>query len=100
MGQMLRDNGIPLVADPRPDYHFFERSDNIIFAYQGVPAHTISTYNLHTDYHTVKDDMQGIDAAHMAAVINATARATRLLADGQAPTWVPGGRPERTRPGS
>jgi len=91
---MLRDNGIPLVADPRPDQHFFERSDNIAFAQRGVPAHTISSYNLHTDYHRVTDEVRLVDAVHMAAVINATARAALLLATGPAPTWLPGGRPE------
>lgn len=95
MGQMLRDSGIALVADPRPDQNFFQRSDNIIFAYQGVPAHTISSFNLHTDYHRPSDEARFADPAHMAAVINATARATRLLTDGPAPAWLPGGRPVR-----
>ena len=98
MGRMLRDNGIPLVADPRPDQNFFMRSDNIIFAYQGVPAHTISSFNLHNDYHQATDEASKADTAHMAAVINAIARATRLLADGPAPEWNPGGRPERPQP--
>ena len=93
MGQILRDNGIPLVADPRPAEQFFERSDNIAFARRGIPAHTISSFNMHNDYHRVTDEARLVDAAHMAAVINATARATRLLADGPAPQWVPGGRP-------
>jgi len=98
MGQMLRDNGIPLVADPRPDQRFFERSDNIIFAERGVPAHTISSFNLHSDYHRVTDEARLADPAHMAAVINATARAARLLADGPAPTWLPGGQPQPRAP--
>lgn len=95
MGRMLRDNGIPLVPDPRPAENFFERSDNIIFAYQGIPAHTISSFNLHTDYHAPTDETRLVDAAHLAAVINAVARATRLLADGPAPAWLPGGQPLR-----
>jgi len=94
MGQLLRDNGIPLVSDPRPDQRFFERSDNIAFARRGVPAHTISSYNMHSDYHRVTDEVRLVDASHMAAVINATARAAQLLADGPVPTWLPGGRPE------
>lgn len=98
MGQILRDNGIPLVADPRPDQQFFERSDNIAFARRGIPAHTISSFNMHTDYHRVTDEARLADPGHMAAVINATARATRLLADGTPPQWVPGGRPEAPRP--
>jgi hypothetical protein len=93
MGRMLRDNSIPLVADPRPQEDFFERSDNIAFAQRGIPAHTISSYNMHTDYHRVTDEVRLVDAAHMAAVINATARAARLLADGPAPQWAPNGRP-------
>ena len=93
MGRLLRDNGIPLVADPRPAEQFFERSDNIAFARRGIPAHTISSFNMHTDYHRVTDEARLVDAGHLAAVINATARAARLLADGPAPQWVPGGRP-------
>jgi Iap family predicted aminopeptidase len=98
MGAMLRESGIPLVADPRPAEHFFERSDNIIFARRGIPAHTISSFNLHTDYHRVSDEVRFTDPAHMAQVINATARAVRLLADGTPPTWVPGGQPQAPPP--
>jgi hypothetical protein len=98
MGQLLRDNGIPLVADPRPAMRFFERSDNIAFARRGVPAHTISSYNLHTDYHRVSDEVRFVDAVHMAAVINATARAALLLANGPVPTWLPGGQPQPPAP--
>ncbi|HZK78394.1 MAG TPA: M20/M25/M40 family metallo-hydrolase, partial [Gemmatimonadaceae bacterium] len=49
MGDMLKAAGVPIVADPYPQMHFFERSDNIIFAEMGVPAHTLSSYNMHTD---------------------------------------------------
>jgi len=90
MGAMLREAGIPLVPDPRPEQRFFERSDNIAFARRGVPAHTISSYNLHLDYHRPSDEVRFADPAHMAAVIAAAARAVRLLADGPAPQWAPG----------
>ena len=97
MGEALRAAGVPIVADPRPQFDFFRRSDNIAFAYEGIPAHTLSSYNLHNDYHRPSDEVSKIDFVHMAAVIDAAARATRILADGPAPQWVPGGRPERTR---
>ncbi len=97
MGRMLREAGIPLVPDPRPAQNFFMRSDNIAFALRGIPAHTISSFNLHTDYHRPSDEARFADAAHMAAIIDASARATRLLADGPAPVWEPGGRPEPRR---
>jgi hypothetical protein len=93
MGTMLRDNGIPIVPDPRPAQNFFERSDNIAFARRGVPAHTLSSFNLHSDYHTVADEVERVDFAHMTAVIEAAARAVRILADGERAQWLPGGRP-------
>jgi len=93
MGDVLAANAIPLVPDPRPEQSFFTRSDNIGFARRGIPAHTISSFDLHVDYHQVTDDVDAIDFAHMTQVIAATARATRLLSDGAKPEWHPGGRP-------
>jgi Iap family predicted aminopeptidase len=94
MGEMLAANGIPIVADKRLDQEFFMRSDNIAFAMLGIPAHTLSSFNMHTDYHQPTDDIRRIDAGHMAEVIRAAVRAVRLLADGEAPQWKPGGRPQ------
>jgi hypothetical protein len=93
MGDILAANGIPIVPDKRPDQHFFERSDNIAFARKGIVAHTLSTYNLHGDYHRPSDDVSRVDFEHMAGVINAAARAARLLVDGVKPEWKEGGRP-------
>ena len=93
MGDALAAAGIPIVADPRPDQRFFERSDNIAFARRGIPAHTLSTFNLHPEYHTVNDEVEHVDFAHMTAVVEAAARAVRLLTDGPKPEWKPGGRP-------
>jgi Zn-dependent M28 family amino/carboxypeptidase len=93
MGDSLRAGGVPLVPDPRPGQNFFQRSDNYAFALLGVPAHTISSFNLHPDYHTPDDEADRADPSHMAAVIAATVRAARIAADGPAPQWKPGGRP-------
>jgi Zn-dependent M28 family amino/carboxypeptidase len=93
MGEQLAAAGIPVVADPRPEYHFFERSDNIAFALRGIPAHTLSSYNLHADYHTPADELSRVDLAHVARLAGAAARAARILADGDPPAWKPGGRP-------
>jgi len=98
LGPMLRAAGIPILPDPRPEQHFFERSDNYAFARRGVVAHTLSTYDLHADYHQPSDEARLADPAHMAEVIAAAARAVRLLADGPAPQWAPGGRPEDQTP--
>ncbi len=93
MGEQLAAAGLPIVADKRPDQHFFERSDNIAFARKGIVAHTLSSFNLHTDYHQPSDDVQGVDLEHMASVINAGAKAARLLSDGPKPAWKPDGMP-------
>jgi Zn-dependent M28 family amino/carboxypeptidase len=94
MGSMLKTAGVPIVADPYPAQHFFERSDNIVFARKGIPAHTLSSYNLHSDYHRPSDDISKIDFAHVTAVARAAVAAARILADGPAPVWNAGGQPK------
>ncbi|MEP6763768.1 MAG: M20/M25/M40 family metallo-hydrolase [Gemmatimonadaceae bacterium] len=98
MGDLLSANAMPLVPDVRPGQQFFNRSDNIGFARAGIPAHTISSFNLHPDYHTVRDNPNTVDVQHMAKVISATARALRFLADGPRPEWHPGGQPSAPPP--
>lgn len=92
MGDQLAAAGSPIVPDPRPDQRFFFRSDNLPFAMRGIPAHTLSSYNLHADYHTPADEVDRVDFDHMAAVVDAAVQAVRYLADGPTPTWKAGGR--------
>lgn len=91
MGDQLAAAGSPIVPDPRPDQNFFFRSDNIAFARLGIPAHTLSSYNLHDDYHRPSDEVEGVDFDHMAALVEASIEAVRFLADGPTPDWVEGG---------
>jgi Zn-dependent M28 family amino/carboxypeptidase len=95
MGDGLKAGGIPIVPDPRPSQNFFQRSDNYGLALRGIVAHTLSTFNLHADYHRPSDEADRLDYDHMASVIDAATAATRLLADGPKPAWKPGGMPER-----
>ena len=97
MGDMLSDAGNPIVPDPRPDQNFYMRSDNIPFAMAGIPAHTLSSFNLHTDYHRPSDEVELVDFEHMTLVIEASIQAVQLLANGEKPEWHPGGRPEPRR---
>jgi len=95
MGDLFTSAGLPIVADKRLDQQFFMRSDNIAFAERGIVAHTLSSYNMHNDYHEPSDDVAHIDFAHMTQLVDVAVRAARLLAD--TPTkleWKPGGRPE------
>ena len=91
MGAQLAEAGSPIVPDPRPDMQFFFRSDNIAFARIGIPAHTLSSYNMHADYHQPSDEVDKIDFEHMAALVEAAVAAVRFLADGPTPAWAEGG---------
>jgi Zn-dependent M28 family amino/carboxypeptidase len=94
MGESFAAAGLPIVADRRLDQDFFMRSDNIAFAQRGIVAHTLSSYNMHTDYHTLKDDVTRVDFAHMTRLVDVAVRAARLLADSPTkPEWKPGGKP-------
>jgi hypothetical protein len=91
MGDQLAAAGSPIVPDPRPDQNFFFRSDNIAFARLGIPAHTLSSFNMHGDYHQPSDEVELVDFEHMAALVDAAIEAVRFLADGPTPAWKEGG---------
>jgi hypothetical protein len=93
MGRTLVDAGLPVQADRRLEFGFFERSDNITFARLGIVAHTLSSYNMHEDYHTVDDEVERIDFAHMTQMIDVIANAVRTIANGPRLQWNPGGKP-------
>lgn len=94
LGEALAAQGARLVADPHPDQSFFTRSDNIRFARKGIPAHTVSSFGLHTDYHQPGDEIAKIDFAHMTEAIRSLVAPIRWLAnDPFRPDWAPGGRP-------
>ena len=90
MGEELAAAGLPVVADPRPEQNFFLRSDNIVFAIRGIPAHTLSSYNMHRDYHQPGDEVAR-STRPPGARAELVSRAVRLLADGDPPRWHPGG---------
>lgn len=93
MGATLAAAGLPVIVDPRPSQRFFERSDNIVFARLGIVAHTLSSFGLHGEYHTVNDEVELVDFAHMTEMINLVARSVRVVADGKKLEWNEGGRP-------
>ncbi|HEY7614449.1 MAG TPA: M20/M25/M40 family metallo-hydrolase [Gemmatimonadales bacterium] len=93
MGEELSEAGLPVVADPRPEFNFFQRSDNIVFARRGIPAHTLSSYGMHSDYHQPSDEVERIDFDHLARAAEMVSRAARIIADGPRPSWHPGGQP-------
>lgn len=63
----------------------FYRSDNLPFAYKGIPAHSImSSTDRDAYYHKKQDELSNIDLPHLATVIKTIALAMRSLVDGTA----------------
>jgi Zn-dependent M28 family amino/carboxypeptidase len=94
LGPALKLFGARLVADPHPEQHFFQRSDNIVLARKGIVAQTVSSFGLHTDYHRPSDDLAHIDFAHMTEAIQSMVGPVRWLVNSSfKPEWNPGGRP-------
>lgn len=94
LGAELAKHGARLVADPHPDQHFFQRSDNYTLAKRGVIAHTVSSFGLHKDYHQPSDDIAHIDFAHMTEAINSMIEPVRWLVNSDfKPKWVEGKNP-------
>lgn len=94
LGPELAKHGARLVQDPHPAEQFFMRSDNIRFALKGVPAHTVSSFGLHKEYHQAGDEVKLIDFPHMTEAIRSMLDPIRWLAnDTFRPEWTPGGRP-------
>lgn len=94
LGPELAAHGARLVADPHPEQHFFQRSDNYVLAKKGIIAHTVSSYGLHTDYHRPSDDLAHIDFAHMTESINSMVEPVKWLVNTDfKPEWTKDGKP-------
>lgn len=91
LGPAFQAAGIAVVADPRLEMSFFTRSDNIVFVKEGVVAQTLSSYNMHKDYHHVGDEIKLIDFEHLTASARAALQAAQELTSGRVrPTWNEG----------
>ena len=95
LGAQLAAHGARLVADPHPEQHFFQRSDNYVLAKKGIIAHTVSSYGLHSDYHRPSDDLAHIDFAHMTEAIASMVGPVKWLVNTNfKPEWNKDGKPE------
>jgi len=96
LGPELAKQGASVVADPHPEQHFFQRSDNYPLALRGVIAHTISSFGLHTDYHRASDEVGKIDFPFMTRALNSLVKPIQWFANSDfRPAWLPGQAPTR-----
>ncbi|GAB3819872.1 M20/M25/M40 family metallo-hydrolase [Pontibacter rugosus] len=91
MQKRLQGTTYSIHPDPYPEQNLFYRSDNATLARLGVPAHTISSVQIDQDktYHTVKDELEQLDMAHLTNMIKAIALASQGVVNGEdTPTRV------------
>lgn len=81
LGPTLAGEELAVVDDPRPQQKFFSRSDNYAFVLKGVVGQSLSSFNLHEDYHTVKDEADRLDYEHMRLGVELGLAATRKVLD-------------------
>ena len=94
LGPELAKRGAKLVQDPHPTENFFQRSDNFTLARQGIIAHTVSSFGLHSDYHRASDELKTVDFGHMTKSINSMIKPIDWLLNSDfRPAWVEGKRP-------
>lgn len=94
LGEELAKRGAKLVQDPHPAENFFMRSDNYTLARQGIIAHTVSSFGLHTDYHHASDETKMVDYQHMTNAINSMVEPVKWLVNSNfVPAWKEGKKP-------
>ena len=94
LGEALKAHGALVAADPYPEQHFFERSDNYSLAVTGVVAHTLSGWAVTPTYHTPDDTYANLNLPFMTQAIQSLIEPARWLANSDfVPQWKPGGKP-------
>jgi hypothetical protein len=89
--------GLGVFADPSPEQGLFDRSDNVSFAKEGIPAPTFTpgfrefNGDIMKNYHQVSDNPETINFNYLLKFSQAYTYAARLIADKKvAPQWTAG----------
>ena len=96
LGQLLDEAEIDVEPDPRPELNIYSATESVVLAQYSVPAHALSSFSFHDDWHQPSDEIEQIDFVHMAQVTATAVQVVRYLATGVPPGWYPGARPART----
>ena len=97
LGRLLEDAGIDVEVepDPRPERDVYLLTESVVLGRRGVPAHTLSSFGFHDDWHEPSDEIETIDFDHFGQVVRSAIVIVRYLATGVPPQWYRGGRPDR-----
>jgi hypothetical protein len=82
--------GITVYKHERNSDSYFTRSDNVVLANLGVPAHSLTVAFNYPDYHRAGDHWDKIDYSNMARVNRMIALGLLMIGDNpEAPRWNP-----------
>lgn len=80
--------GVEFFRDKENSDAFFNRSDNIVFARRGIPAHTISAGYSYPDYHQLSDHWTNLDYPNMERLARGIAVGVAAIANrDERPRW-------------
>lgn len=89
--------GLEAIPDPVPEQNLFDRSDNVNFARNGIPAPTYSMGitafddEINRYYHQVTDEPHTLDYKYITSYIRSYVLAAQKIANlDEAPFWLPG----------
>lgn len=94
--------GLSIIVDPAPEQGLFDRSDNVSFAREGVPALTLSPgfqsfdAEIQKYYHQVTDEVDSIDFDYLYKYCRTFVEAARNIANMEGkPVWKQGDKYEQ-----
>lgn len=91
LANAIEESGVPIAPDARPNEQFFKRSDNYAFVKRGIVAQTLSSYNMHQDYHQTSDEADTLDYGHMETCVRSAYMGFESLVNGRLrPEWREG----------
>lgn len=91
LARAIEESGVGIAPDARPNEQFFKRSDNYAFVKRGIVAQTLSSYNMHQDYHRPSDEADTLDYEHMETCVRSAFIGFESLVNGRIrPEWREG----------
>ncbi|MEL7148279.1 MAG: M28 family peptidase, partial [Bacteroidota bacterium] len=102
LAQSVKPFGLQVIGDPEPAQNLFDRSDNVNFAKQGIPALTFSCgfrafdQELMKYYHQPADEVETLDMVYLEKYARSFVYAAYLIANTkEKPFWNDGDKYEK-----
>ena len=97
VSEAVAEFGLKAIADPAPEQGLYDRSDNVNFAKEGIPAPTFSLGftafddEINKYYHKAADEVDSVDLDYVTLYWKSFILAAQNIANGEdQPMWVAG----------